>query len=380
MKKKVIIDCFHLYQAHGGIRTYILQLCEAIEDDEDGEFEFIILPDWKKAAESTFFKGRVNLLKKVLSHLVYFLWKQLVLPFQVLFRRADVVVVPDYVLPYFKFGRASMAVIHDIFYWELKGRYNPIWRSYYLASIKNGLDSNSSIVVTSEFIKEEVQKKVFNDYPIHVVYQAPKSLEWDAVRSKPNIEGLPEGVKYFLHIGTFEERKSLETLVLAFEKVLNDPYYKDFFLVLVGSPSVTYFDSAYQKLLGLVNEKGIQDKVIFTGYVLDKDLASIYRSAFCYVFPSLEEGFGIPIIESGNAGLPLIISDQEALVEVAGGAAEVFERGNYEDLANKMIKIKDDNYRHDLIEGISNRAKIFTKENFLNQFKQAFLSSLNQSK
>lgn len=380
MKKKIIIDCFHLYQAHGGIRTYILQLCQAIEESENSDFEFIILPDWQKANEATFLRGRVNLFKKIINHLAYFIWKQIVLPIQIVRKKADVIVSPDYVLPFFKFGARSISVIHDIFYWELKDRYNPMWRAYYLWSIEKGLNSRSSIVVTSNFIKERVLNKVFDQYPIQIVYQSPKVLGQTVTLHQPNIVGLPKGAKYFLHIGTFEKRKSLGTLVMAFEKLVQDKFFEDFYLVLVGSPSVTYFDKTHDDLVRLVDERSLQDKVIFTGYLSDKALPSIYSSAFCYVFPSLEEGFGIPVIEAGNAGLPVIISDQSALVEVAGGSALVFKKGDYLDLYENMKRLEDDELRLSLIQSSLERAKVFTKENFLDQFIQAILVSMKNTK
>lgn len=358
----------------------MLQLCRAIEEDNDEEFEFIILPNWKKANESIFFRGRVNLIKKVMSHLSYFFWKELILPIHLLIRKADLVVAPDYVLPYFKFGKASIAVIHDIFYWELKDRYNPVWRVYYLFLIRMGLNSKSSLVVTSSFIKEEVKSKVFGGHPIHVVYQAPKELGPKAKNHDLSINGLPSNAKYFLHIGTHERRKSLETLVKAFEIIIDDPYYSDFYLLLVGSPSVTYFDKAYEKLVELVKNSNLEQRVIFTGFVPDDSLPSIYNNAFCYVFPSLEEGFGIPILEAGNAGLPIIISNQEALIEIAGDAAQIFSKGDHIELSERMLMLKDEDYRQMLIERASTRSKKFTKENFLHQFKKAFLSSVNTNK
>ena len=193
-RPRVLLDSFHLIQALTGIRTYTVQLLAGLEELDQSEVEYIIYPNWRKLNGTTFLRGKVNPLKKILNHVLYFLWKQVVLPTLILFKRVDLVVTLDYLLPYMKFGARSITVFHDTFYWELKGNYNPLWRTYFLKSVKAGLDGDTQIVVTTNYIGDKVKRIITDKHQLQVVYQAPKELPLS--EEKNDISGLSEGAKY----------------------------------------------------------------------------------------------------------------------------------------------------------------------------------------
>lgn len=366
-KERVLIDAFHLLNALTGIRTYTTQLCKGIEDLNSEDVEYLIYPNWRWLNETTFLRGKVNVLKKIINHIIYFVWKQVFLPILIFFKQVDVVVAPDYLLPYVKFGAKSIAVFHDVFYWELKGKYNPLWRWYFLNSVRLGLNKKSKLVVTSNYIAKKVQRQVDNQHEIAVVYQSSKSLNYGAEKSL-NLTGLPMGSNYFLHVGIFEERKNLRVLIKAFNELLKSPFYRGFYLVLVGSRAVGWFHDDYASMIKLIKELDIEHRVIMPGFVSNDDLGSIYRAAFAYVFPSKEEGFGIPVVEAMKAEVPIIISSQEALMEVADGCALVFDMNSEDDLHKEMLKLESSKVREDLVEKGKSRALNFSQSSFANQF------------
>lgn len=370
-KPRVLIDSFHLFQASTGIRTYSTQLLLGLEELNQNETEYLIYPNWRFVNSTGFLRGKVNFFKKILNHLLYFVWKQFGLPLLIVFKKVDAVVALDYLLPYFKFGTKGIAVVHDTFYWELKGNYNPIWRSYFLKSIQNGLGDNSEIVATTDYIAEKVKRIVSAEHKVSVVYQAPKDL--------PN-EGLqklvvPNEAPYFLHIGIFEKRKNLEFLVRAFERISRNDYYSNHKLVLAGGRGVGVFHDDFHTINKLIRELAIENKVILPGFVPDSQLKCLYENAFAYVFPSKEEGFGIPVIEAMKSGIPVIISSQPALMEVAGDAALVFDLDSEKSLQSRMIELANDQLRIEMIEKGRQRAKEFTRKKFAERFHSVVIAA-----
>lgn len=372
-KPRILIDCFHLFQASTGIRTYSTQLLLGLEELKQDEVDYLVYPNWRWVNSTYFLRGKVNTLKKILNHTLYFLWKQFCLPILVLTKQIDVVVVLDYLLPYFKFGAKGIAVVHDTFYWELKGNYNPLWRSYFLKSVQKGLDNNSEIVATTHYIAEKVKKMVSNKHKVSVVYQAPKDLQ-ETGGERLKISGKQQ---YFLHIGIFEKRKNLELLIRAFERVSKNNYYSNYKLVLAGGRGIGIFHDDFQRINRLIKELGLESKVVLPGFVPDYQLKSLYENAFAYIFPSKEEGFGIPVIEAMKSKIPVIISNQPALLEVADAAALIFDIDSFESLSNEMMKLTSQELRNELIEKGRKRAKLFTKESFANQFNHVVIDALN---
>jgi len=377
MKKKprVLIDSFHLLQALTGIRTYTTELCKGLQDSDQQEVEYVIYPDWEWVNKTTFLRGKVNVFKKLLNHAVFFFWKQCCLPLIILFKRVDMVVAPDYLLPAIKFGARGLSVVHDTFYWELDGAYNPVWRWYFLKSVSLGLSRQSAMVVTTQYIAQKAKKHVSAQLPASVVYQAPKTLDY---APQPLDElGIPAGAQYLLHVGIFERRKNLGVLVKAFALLVKEDYFQDFYLVLAGSRAVGIFHDDYSKLKKLIKDLDLNDRVIMPGFVPNELLGSLYQKAFCYVFPSKEEGFGIPVLEAMNSGIPVVISDQPALMEVGAEAVLTFEQDDEEGLYKALLILESKEARAVLIKKGRERAEQFSQKAFINQFHAAVLQQLH---
>lgn len=375
-RPRVLIDSFLLIQALTGIRTYTTQLCKGLESRDQQEVEYIIYPNWRWLNETTFLRGKVNPFKKLLNHLFYFTWKQLCLPVIILFKRIDLVVAPDYLLPCVKFGAKGLAIVHDTFYWELDGAYNPLWRWYFLRSVKWGLSKRSGMIVTTHYIAQKAREHVSDQRPISVVYQAPSDL----CHSQDNdlyLLGIPNDAAYLLHVGLLERRKNLGVLVKAFAELVKHDYYAGFYLVLAGSRAIGLLHDDYKELKKLIEEKGLTDRVIMPGFVPGKCLGTLYKRAFAYVFPSKEEGFGIPVIEAMKSDVPVVVSDQPALVEVGADAVLKFAQDDEMALYEQLMTLTDEGKRDALIQKGRQRGADFSNSAFLNQFHTAVLKQLN---
>lgn len=373
-KPRVLFDSFHLTNALTGIRTYSTELFRGIEELEQDEVDYIFSPNWKAINRNDFLRGKVGILKKIVNHFLYFSWKQVILPWIILFSRVDVVVAIDYMLPYVRFGAKGVAVFHDTFYWDLKKNYNPVWRQFFIFLVRKGLGVNPLIITTTNHVSNKVRGVLSNDYLIKVVYQCPKEIKMEK-RSEEYLEqlGLNKRINYFLHVGVFDERKNLEILVQGFYHFQQKYPQENFMLVLAGSPAVTLFHDSYNQIITLIKEFGIEDQVQLPGFVSDDQLFELYLNAFAYVFPSKEEGFGIPILEAMKMKVPVIISDQAALKEVAGEAALSFNMNDSKDLFNQMEKLKKSEFRDQMIEKGKKRVEQFSRIKFAADFHKSIL-------
>ena len=378
MKKhrpKVVVDVFYLYVAQTGIKTYIVTLCDEILKKNNSDFEYIISPNYQKVKQNQFFRGKTAKWKNILYQLLYFFRKQVVLPILSYYHQASIVFSPDILSPIFAKGK-KVSVVHDTCFWDTPEHYQPLWLKYYLYFLEKGLQKNGEIITITQFSKLRLQElPPFKSIPIKVVYQASglsESLALTDLKSNPQ-------AAYFLHVGVLEKRKNLSLLIQAFDKLTKMEGYESHRLVLVGQrgPRETLDD--YDHLVELVTTLGLTDKVDFTGYISQEQLASYFQHALGYVFPSTNEGFGLPVLEAFSVGLPVIISRQGALMEVAGDAALILEKNEEESLIQSMKLLVDDpDLRKELGEKGRIRLQEFSAEKFFLSLEQAFKEILKR--
>ena len=174
---------------------------------------------------------------------------------------------------------------------------------------------------------------------------------------------LPE--KFILYIGTLQPRKNIPVLVDAYSRICHsglDPessvktenntldsrfHGNDIRLVIAGGKGHNYD----QGIDEAVKKYNLGADVIFPGFIDEDDKAALLKGAVVYAFPSLYEGFGIPILEAMSVGTPVVASDISPHKEISGDAALFFDPSNPQDLADKLQKvINDDNLRHELVQ------------------------------
>ena len=167
--------------------------------------------------------------------------------------------------------------------------------------------------------------------------------------------------KFLLYVGGISPHKNLSTLVSAFDLVRTARGDAPVKLALVGDYQRDSFFSAYPALKEQVRALGLDEQVIFTGFVPDEDLAYLYNAASALVFPSLEEGFGLPAVEAMACGTPVAASNCGSLPEVIGSAGRFFDPRNVEDIANGLLQILD----NDALRSSMTDAGLFRSKDFL---------------
>ncbi len=370
---KVLLDLQYLNVASSGIKTYMMELARAALTHPHPEIEWIFSHDPDTQAADQTFKGNQNKIQRLNYHLDYFRWKEFQLPDMVKKYQPDILICPDFISPAASLPCKRLTVIHDAFFWQMPGNYPKWWRTYFLNLLNKGLKEKTNIITTSEYSKKALHKHLRKKLPISVVYQAPKSSNGKVEMSfLEEHQLLPK--RYFFHLGTFDKRKNLPLLVRAFDQFQKQTH-SDFKLVLAGGEGQSTQLNDWPVVNQLVDEMGLRERVILTGYVNDTQVKTLYEEAFAYVFPSENEGFGIPVVEAMGYGLPVIHSDQPALMEVSAGAGLICKTGSINDLAEKMVLLRwEKSLREELIQKGLTRAQDFSPKNFIEAYHQIILS------
>lgn len=151
--------------------------------------------------------------------------------------------------------------------------------------------------------------------------------------------GLTADDTILLYVGGISPHKNLAALIEAFSVVRTRCVGGGLKLVLVGDYKDDPFLSDYPNLKAQVAKLGLGDSVLFTGYVKDGDLVELYQAAAALVFPSIEEGFGLPALEAMSCGTPVIASDTGSLPEVLGDAGRYFDPRNVASMSDAVIEV-----------------------------------------
>jgi glycosyltransferase involved in cell wall biosynthesis len=193
----------------------------------------------------------------------------------------------------------------------------------------------SKIIAISHFTYDEVRKEYGTESSkMSVIYSAA-----DERFHKINNQILISKVlsrygihfPYILFVGETSERKNLVRLLHAYHLLKNKNRLKERKLLIVGKRTI---DTG--QILRTVNELGLSSDVLFTGYIPDEDLPFIYNAADLFVFPSLYEGFGLPLLEAMNCQVPVAASNSTCIPEIVGDGALLFSPYDDRDIADKM--------------------------------------------
>jgi len=172
-------------------------------------------------------------------------------------------------------------------------------------------------------------------------YKCNSENKFMQVREKYN---LPESGEYILSLCTLEPRKNLVTLLLAFDEYVKRTGNEKVKLVLTGNKGWQY-DEIIQK----ANSPELQGRVILTGFVADEDLASLYSNSIMFIYVSIYEGFGLPILEAMKCGCAVISSNTSSMPEVGGDSVAYTNPADINEISNIIERLATDEiYRNEL--------------------------------
>ncbi len=248
------------------------------------------------------------------------------------------------------FNRAKIIVtIHDLIADRRPELIFPNGKAKFFWKIKqNAAVRQSDLILTvSEFSRREIAGFFgLDDSNLRVIVEGareifkvlPNNSESAQMREK---YGLRQGEKFLLCVGGISPHKNLGTLIEAFAAIAQN--HEQLKLLLVGDYQTDSFFSAYPPLKRQITASGLDNRVIFTGFVSDEDLTRLYNLCELLVFPSLEEGFGLPALEAMACGAAVAASaNGGSLPEVLGTAGAYFDPKNAADMAHTVTEIISD--------------------------------------
>lgn len=275
-------------------------------------------------------------------------------------RGLDIIHDPIGIAPLAFCHSKRVVTLHDVFPLSIPGNSTlaeTLLARYWLPWIVHSLDA---VITDSQCSKKDICEYLHMDEDKIMVVPASagkqfRPLDYTEVEKVTTRYHLTQ--PYILYVGALEPRKNLLRLVEAFGRInLALPQYK---LVLVGASRLWKNDRMTQ----LVAELGLQDRVIFTGYVPDEDLPAVYNGADLFCFLSLYEGFGLPVLEAMACGTPVVTSNTSSLPEVAGDAAMLVDPYDVDAIATAMRRvIEEPGLAQELREKGLARASQFTWE------------------
>jgi glycosyltransferase involved in cell wall biosynthesis len=299
-------------------------------------------------------------------------WEQFELSAMARRDKIDVLHSPGFASPLLVSCRVIVTV-HDLIGMVFPGNLAPLARFYWSRWLPFAVGKADRVIVDSEHTKKDVIRLLgVKPDRIKVVYLGV-SDEFRPIAdrgkilnilSKYNIKG-----EYILHVGTLEPRKNLERLVTAFD-TLKRTHHVPHKLVLVGSK-----EWAYPNLLKLINKLDIAKDIMFTGYMEERDLPVVYNGADIFVFPSLYEGFGLPLIEAMACGVCVVTSNTSSMPEIAGEAAVMVDPYDTAALAGAVYDLISSKEKKALLrEKGFIQAKKFNWENTAREILSEYIS------
>ncbi len=263
----------------------------------------------------------------------------------------------------------QLLVVHDLAFLHYPKFIPWYHRLYYRFFTKRFLQKATSILAVSGFTKEDLQKNY--QIPGHKLVVVPEAareifrpMDFDGKETiKQKFTG---GKEYFLFTGGIHPRKNLLNLLKAFS--LFKKWQRSNMKLVIAGRLAWQYDDFLEKL----KTYKYRDDVVLTGYVTDEVLAQLTASAYAMIYPSLLEGFGLPILEAMQSGVTVVASNTGSMPETGGTAALYADPNDPDAIALHLLAIyRDENKRSELVRQGLERAAAFTWDNTASQVWKA---------
>jgi glycosyltransferase involved in cell wall biosynthesis len=279
---------------------------------------------------------------------------------------------PDFTLPPTRRGTRTILTVHDLSFVRDPGSAMPVLRAYLNQVVPRSVARADLVLADSQATRADLVELYGADpHKIEVLYSGVNEafqpvrdpVRLEAVRAKYGLGGGP----FILAVGTLQPRKNYVRLIQAFATL---PGRGDLRLVIAGGKG-WLFDEIFTE----VERLGLGGRVIFPGFAADEDLPALYSAASVLAYPSIYEGFGLPILEAFACGTPVVTSTASCLPEVAGEAALMAPPTDVDALRDALRRVLEDaDLSLKLVAAGRERAKQFSwqkaAEELLNHYRR----------
>ncbi len=379
---RVLVDCSSIRDCPSGVAFYTYNLIKGLKAHESnipgsiGVYRQPSLKHWLTNNRTT-----PNILTDIsplqflplpvtVSHLLGKSASLFVKNSDLFFPDVDIIHGTDHYVYPFPYGKKVMT-IHDLTFLKFPFCSTKIVKTY-TQRIRKCLQWTDLIITFSKNTKQDIIHYFgIENNKIAITSEASR-YNTNYLKDK-NIQEIKSKINYdfeqpfILFVGTMEPRKNIVNLVKAFN-ILKEKYAVNHHLILIGQKGWEY-----EKIFAEIDNSNFRHEILHLGYLSDEAVAVCYSLADVFVYPSLYEGFGLPILEAMTLGAPVITSKTSSLPEVAQEAAMYINPRDYESIATTVHEvISQPDLREDLITRGKNRAKLYSWEKVAEETVKAY--------
>lgn len=333
----IVVNARFLTQSMTGVQRYCYEVSIRLKQHYGRQIRFLSSKGilLKKEAET--------LGAEIIGNYTGYYWEQMELPVYLHKLDSPLLLCMANMAPILY--RNKISVIHDVAFMTYPQTFSKSFLYAYKILVPWVIRTSRLILTVSEFSKTEILKYYPNTGMVRVLYPG--------LKEEFGVKGYKEnhiGVDYVLAVSSLNYRKNFVRILQAFEQVCKEN--KDVKLFIVGDMNGSHF--ATIDIERYMNNPCFH----FLGRISDEELNTYYNNALCFLFPSLYEGFGSPLLEAQACGCPVITADAASMPEVAGGSALLCDPTSVEDIKNKILLMINDT-------GIRNHYKELGVKNIL---------------
>ena len=342
---------------HGMDYVVLQEIKELQQMDTENDYYVFVKPGEDRCVEST---KNVHVIE--LKCPSYPLWEQWALPRAAKKYGVEILHCTSNTAPIWC-DIPLVLTLHDIIFLEPRdrqqqklSRYQDLGRLYRRFVVPRIINKCKKIIAVSNFEKNNITN-YFHLAPGNIVMLYNSYDDYFGIQSnwERDISNYIDHPGYFLILGNTDFRKNTEKMIIAYAEYLKRSEIKRQLLI------TSLKDDYINRILSKNDINHIREQIVLTDYLPFTDLPSIYHHAFCFLFASLREGFGIPILESMVCGTPVITSNSSSMPEVAGPQAILVNPKSSDEITNMMLRLETDQAFYEQQKEIGlERAKLFS--------------------
>ena len=248
--------------------------------------------------------------------------------------------------------------IHDLnFLYD--NQKNEIKKKKYLKNIQQNINKASEIVCISKSTLKDVEEHLdLQKKSVKIIYNGCSIQYIEELTSPKYLPNKP----FLFTIGTITNKKNFHVLPALLQ-------HNDMYLIIAGITQNEYYKN---EIIKIADKLGVKSRVIFTGPISENDKQWYYKKCTVFVFPSISEGFGLPVIEAMSFGKPVILSKHTCLPEIGGDEAYYFKSFEIEEMQKNLIDALHDYEVNNRKNTIISRANLFSWKNAANEFIEIY--------
>jgi glycosyltransferase involved in cell wall biosynthesis len=360
-----------------GMDMVALELIKNLQDlDHENEYYIFVKPD----EDNTVLQETSNFKIIELNGGPYPSWEQIALPKAAKHYGCDVLHCTSNTAPFFT-DIPLITILHDIIYMEssyLKllnssaSTYQKFGNIYRKLVVPRVVKKSKKVITVSHFEKNRISEffGIKGDTKLDAIYNGV-SEHFKPITNNEELKRVKEAYnlpdQYFFFLGNTDPKKNTKGTLKAFSDFLKQTVSNHKLVML------DYDKIELNKLLVEIDDTNLINHIVLTGYVINTDLPAIYSQCDVFLYPSLRESFGIPMLEAMSCNVPVITSNTSSMPEVSGGAAHIINPFNPEEITQGLIEIlQNETYRKSLCDKGLERSKQFSWNNMARDYLKLY--------